>query len=527
MADSPDTAQGINVGDAVLTFLGDTTQLDVAFDRVATQAEVKMAAAAASISQVGDAADELGEELDATGENAAYAGEEIKKGMGEGRRAIGEARGEAALLGEAFGIHLPRHVRSFIAELPGVGTALSSAFAATAVFFLIDALIKGSEKLSDWIAETFIYTEAMKKSDEAIKEQNKSLLELADQIDKDTEALDKFGKTQSEIKSDKVAALRDEIAKNKTLFETAAKAAREYATAVHESKPEEAAEQLGKLNGVLGAIASGFARVAVAEDHVFESITSFFTGAKTPAQLAEEAEQAGKKAQATATETAKKLADEKHQLSLAEKEAAAQAVSDQEDAAKKTIAIAETVGMAQIKVWAATAGYEARFAKDAAEAILKVQQERSEKEYQIKLQTLERERAAEQHAAVGYDATGDEAAAKKQVELVKETNAKIESLNAEHYQKAFEQQKAANDAFAAAAVASAKLVEEAQLQSIEKWKAAQLAAYVAGQSSVGAWEGAEIHATDAAAIAHETYLKRVIAVYAQQGDAQKAQAAEH
>src|ERR1700688_4146941 len=46
-------SQAIDVGDAVLHFLGDTTQLDAAFDRVATQAETTMAAAAASVDTLG------------------------------------------------------------------------------------------------------------------------------------------------------------------------------------------------------------------------------------------------------------------------------------------------------------------------------------------------------------------------------------------------------------------------------------------------------------------------------------------
>ena len=174
MPDSP--GQGIDVGDAVLTFLGDTTQLDQAFDRVATSAEVKMAKAADSVSQVGDAADDAGAKLGSAGVSAEVAGEKIQGGMAVSRRATMEARGEAMLLGEAFGVHLPRHVSRFVAELPGVGTALSAAFSATAVLFLLDALVKGSEKLADWVSTTFIFTQAMKESDEAAKAQNKTLL---------------------------------------------------------------------------------------------------------------------------------------------------------------------------------------------------------------------------------------------------------------------------------------------------------------------------------------------------------------
>ena len=66
------------------------------------------------------------------------------------RESMYQARGEAGLLGEALGIHLPRHVRSFIAELPGVGVALSAAFQATAVLFIISAVVELIEKMAEW-----------------------------------------------------------------------------------------------------------------------------------------------------------------------------------------------------------------------------------------------------------------------------------------------------------------------------------------------------------------------------------------
>src|ERR1700758_5328869 len=139
----------IDIGDAVLTFLGDTTQLDAALNRVGAEVPAKLAPAEAALGGLGAGARQFGEELDATGENAEFSRETIKNAMGKGMSATAEAKGEATLLGEAFGIHLPRHVRTFIAELPGVGTALSAAFSATAVLFLIEALVQGTEKLSE------------------------------------------------------------------------------------------------------------------------------------------------------------------------------------------------------------------------------------------------------------------------------------------------------------------------------------------------------------------------------------------
>ena len=511
----------LNVGDAVLTFLGDTTQLDQACARVEDNVDRSMSAAADSVDQVGDSLKEVSFELDATASNAPYAGGMISDAMTKAKASTGEARGEAMLLGEAFGIHLPRHVTSFVAKLPGVGTALQSAFAATAVLFLLDALVKGSEKLSEWISNTFIFTQAMKDSDQAVKDQNKTLLQLAAQLDKDTEALEKFGKTQSEIKSDKVSSLRDEIAKSTAIFQAASKAAKEYATQSQDTVSDQLLEKTANLGGYLGTVADMYVRIGAGIQNTMDSLLGLQTVSE---KAAEDARKAGQKAEATAIENAKKVADEKVQLRLAEKAAAAQAVADQEDAAKKLIAMGETIGSAKIKQWAAQAKYEAGFAQDSAAALLRIQQEQADKEYQLKLQTLQRERAIEQQAAGGYNAAGDEAAAKKQIDLVKETNAKIEALTDEHHAKAYEQMKAANDAYATKVVEAAKMALDVQLRGIEDFKKAQLDAYAAGKAGIGSWEAAQVHAADAAAIAHQDYLKKVIAVYTEQGEAQKAQA---
>ena len=500
-----DTGQGIDVGDAVLTFLGDTTQLDLAFDRVATQAEVKMAAAAGSVSQIGDAADDAGTKLGVAGQSAGVAGEKIAEGMGLSRRATMEARGEAMLLGEAFGIHLPRHVSRFVAELPGIGTALSAAFSATAVLFLIEALVKGSEKLSEWISNSFIFTQAMKDSDASTVKFNETLEKLGEETAKHQKTFDGFGKSASTLAHETLAELTKALADNQKAFEAAKKTATEYALADSESFFQNMEARIALINRWLG--------VELDADEI-------------AALAREEFDKQGLAAQEMAILKAKEGADLKIQIANAARDAAVKDAEETEAAAKKSASIAETIGQAKIKTWAALAGYEALFAKNSAEAVLKVRHEQAEKEYQLKLQTLERERAAEQQAEGSYRSIGDEAAATKQVELVKETNAKIEALNAEHYQKTVEQLKAANDEFATAAVAAAKLAYDAQLDSIEKFKKAQLDAYVAGKTGIGAWEEAQIHAVDAAAIAHEDYLKKIIAVYIQQGEAQKANTAQ-
>lgn len=65
-----------------------------------------------------------------------------------------------------------------------------------------------------------------------------------------------------------------------------------------------------------------------------------------------------------------------------------------------------------------------------------------------------------------------------------------------------------------------------QLADIEKFKSDMHAAYAAGQIDAAAWAVAQLRAADAAGIAHEHYLERLIAVYTKAGEAEKAHAAQ-
>ena len=82
-----------------------------------------------------------------------------------------EAKASLALMGEEFGVKLPRHVRSFVAELPGVSKAMSAAFGAFAVVGIADALGEAAKKVYE------LY-EAFKKVEEAPKRITQGFLEL-------------------------------------------------------------------------------------------------------------------------------------------------------------------------------------------------------------------------------------------------------------------------------------------------------------------------------------------------------------
>ncbi|HXM62971.1 MAG TPA: hypothetical protein VN950_19065 [Terriglobales bacterium] len=197
----PDTSTaGINVGDAVVNFVGDMTQLDAGVDKLNARIESGMSRASVNVNQFGSALDDAGQKAD-------DAADEVDQSMKKSTGSIREARGETMLLGEAFGVHLPREVRTFVAEMPGVNQALNAAFSATAVFFLIEALVQGTEKLADWISSVAIFTSAMKESDAAIATMNKTLEQDATDFEKAQKALNDFGKSASELAGERVKTL--------------------------------------------------------------------------------------------------------------------------------------------------------------------------------------------------------------------------------------------------------------------------------------------------------------------------------
>ncbi len=175
----------IEVGDAVLRFIGDSQQLNTKFDEVGPNAEKAFAPAA-------EAAEDAGERMGAS---------------------MREARGEVRLLGEEVGIRLPRHVGNFLAELPGVGSAMSAAFSATAVLFLIQALVEGTNKLTDWISNTYIFTDAMKAINSSVAESNKLFALQKSAIDSAKEALEDYGLDKIELARKNIDGLRDTMNK--------------------------------------------------------------------------------------------------------------------------------------------------------------------------------------------------------------------------------------------------------------------------------------------------------------------------
>ncbi len=152
----------IEVGDAVLKFIGDTSAMDRAFATVGPKAKAAFDPASDAIEKVGDSAKDAADGVEDFGSRT--------------QESMREARGEAALLGEEIGVRLPRHVRNFLAGLPGVGQVLSAAFSATAVLFLGEALVQITQKVEKWIEDTFIFTDAMKHAQEVTNAMQKEAI---------------------------------------------------------------------------------------------------------------------------------------------------------------------------------------------------------------------------------------------------------------------------------------------------------------------------------------------------------------
>lgn len=109
------------------------------------------------------------------------------------RASMADARGSVMVLGEEFGVHLPRHVQRFIATLPGVQSALSAAFSGVAVLAIGVAIFKTGEKIYEFAQKN---EEAARKNAEAFRGVNSSIIEANDSLtvtnDKLAESIAKF-----------------------------------------------------------------------------------------------------------------------------------------------------------------------------------------------------------------------------------------------------------------------------------------------------------------------------------------------
>ena len=140
-----------------------------------------------------------GDKASQAGEQATVAGGEIAAAGEMSATSTRTAKAEMALLGEEIGVRIPRHLRGFVSELPGVGQALTAAFSATAVLMLLQILVTASEKLGDFLALVVYGADATKQQDDALKALNGRLVELSKEYVDLKKQIDDYGKSALQL----------------------------------------------------------------------------------------------------------------------------------------------------------------------------------------------------------------------------------------------------------------------------------------------------------------------------------------
>ena len=114
----------------------------------------------------------------------------VVTGMEEAKRAtraaaremkadIQEAKASIALLGEEVGVKLPRHLRSFVAELPGVASAMAAAFNGAAIIGLGMIAVEQAKKIYEFFSAL---QELGEKTNEEFEKLHKTTASTTDEL---------------------------------------------------------------------------------------------------------------------------------------------------------------------------------------------------------------------------------------------------------------------------------------------------------------------------------------------------------
>ena len=122
------------------------------------------------------------------GKAARKCGQDIKQGMEEGKYSMMEARHAIAMVGEEFGVHIPRGISTMLASLSPVGSLMAAAFpivAVTLMIGLVGKLVTKHEELANALRKATSESDnmAIKQADQT-KALEVTNLKLDDQIAK-------------------------------------------------------------------------------------------------------------------------------------------------------------------------------------------------------------------------------------------------------------------------------------------------------------------------------------------------------
>lgn len=93
---------------------------------------------------------------------------------------IEKASNAASILGDLVGVSIPNGLQKMLAESEVMGPVLEAAFPVAAGLAFVQAIAQMSEKLSQLIADTYIYTDAEKEAYHQLTAQNSELVQIAE-----------------------------------------------------------------------------------------------------------------------------------------------------------------------------------------------------------------------------------------------------------------------------------------------------------------------------------------------------------
>src|SRR5438445_13258192 len=99
-----------------------------------------------------------------------------------------KARESAALLGEEFGVKIPRALRGTIAEAAGIGKIFTAAFSGLAIIGFIQIAVEAGKRIAEFADRLGGWSEQAKKTKEAQEELNKIVVEGEQKVEKLREA---------------------------------------------------------------------------------------------------------------------------------------------------------------------------------------------------------------------------------------------------------------------------------------------------------------------------------------------------
>jgi len=114
---------------------------------------------------------------------------EMTKGAGDGLKEMSaqaqESKASMALLGEEIGVRIPRHIRGFISELPGIGSAMSAAFSTLAIVGVITVIYEAIKKVLEFREALKQVEEQPRKIEVAFRSLNSETQKINDELQRE------------------------------------------------------------------------------------------------------------------------------------------------------------------------------------------------------------------------------------------------------------------------------------------------------------------------------------------------------